>query len=552
MKVALIDTGIFQNEIKNIDNVIHYCLKNKCLVQQYQEPEESHGSECFKEILSNSGNSNPQILDLNILEKSGELKVENIIAAMEIAIKEHVDVINISLGITAFSQKLYDVCERAVMNNIVVVSAASHTNTISFPADFNNVICVKVNQNQSEKIRLVDYTTVSIPMRDFIISEKGTEFDFSSSSLACARFCGCLCEELGEMPLNDKFKILSHKYKITLYKEADSNNTVKNITIQEILQNKKAAVVIFPAISLKKEDREFLHKNVVAYYDHDKNNFYSFSNHTVTNDFDIILVINSSYNDLEIPVEIQQKYQGHKVYCLGNYLNVNGNIHLKKYDEFQASEFSVLNCPVIAIMSLCSGLNKWDIQLNLLRNLEKDGLVIGKITNNPLGTIYDANVFVFPKELKFPEIVYAINRFMYLYEVNQNIDAWLINIGGAVGQINSLNTYNFGKLADAYLSAANIDVVILCINPSIDISFLELQIAYLHRHGVEKVFIVLSHNDINAATADYQEGLQTYYIDDKKYLESLRNLRENTKMEIFAWDEVENGNLYKSVIDTLS
>lgn len=141
---------------------------------------------------------------------------------------------------------------------------------------------------------------------------------------------------------------------------------------------------------------------------------------------------------------------------------------------------------------------------------------------------------------------------MYLYEVNQNIDAWLINIGGAVGQINSLNTYNFGKLADAYLSAANIDVVILCINPSIDISFLELQIAYLHRHGVEKVFIVLSHNDINAATADYQEGLQTYYIDDKKYLESLRNLRENTKMEIFAWDEVENGNLYKSVIDTLS
>ena len=51
-----------------------------------------------------------------------------------------------------YSKEMYDVCDKAVCNNIVVVSAASHTNTISFPADFNNVICVKVDHSQTEKI----------------------------------------------------------------------------------------------------------------------------------------------------------------------------------------------------------------------------------------------------------------------------------------------------------------------------------------------------------------------------------------------------------------
>lgn len=54
------------------------------------------------------------------------------------------------------------------------------------------------------------------------------------------------------------------------------------------------------------------------------------------------------------------------------------------------------------------------------------------------------------------------------------MDAWLINIVGAIGQVNILNTYNFGKLADAYFSTANIDVAIMCVNPSEDAANLKL------------------------------------------------------------------------------
>ena len=52
---------------------------------------------------------------------------------------------------------------------------------------------------------------------------------------------------------------------------------------------------------------------------------------------------------------------------------------------------------------------------------------------------------------------------MYLNETNKDMDIWLINIGGAIGPLNGMNLYKFGKLADAYLSASNVDILVLCV-----------------------------------------------------------------------------------------
>lgn len=151
MKIALIDVGVSKTFIGNETKIRHFSLNNGEMVEKYKEPEEEHGTRCFKEIMANKKTSNIQILDLNISDESGTLQVFPMIAAIEKAIDERVDIINISLGLTAYSQELFDVCEKAVQNNIVILSAASHKNTISFPADFNNVICVNVNQKQKEK-----------------------------------------------------------------------------------------------------------------------------------------------------------------------------------------------------------------------------------------------------------------------------------------------------------------------------------------------------------------------------------------------------------------
>lgn len=556
MKVALIDTGISKNQINKRCEVRHFSLLKQALIEEYKEPGENHahGTDCFKEIVSNTKNSEIQILDLNILDESGNLQVYNIISAIEKSIEEKVDIINISLGLTTYSQELYDICEKAVENNILILSAASHSNTISFPADFKNVICVKVDQEQTEKIKTIDSTTLSISMRDFIMNENDTEFDFSSSSLACTRLCGYLCDDLGNMPLNDKFKILSRKYNINLYSSDDISSTsnLKESGIHDILLNNKVAVVLFPSNSLENVNKDYIHENIVAYYDHEKYDFYSFKDGTETKDFDVIIIINSSYFNLEIPVTIKEKYRDYKIICIGNFLKTDDNNYLYDYSEYNSSELSVLEKPVIAITSLCSGLNKSDIQLSLLNSLKQDGLNIESVSNNPIGVLYNENVFNFPKELKFPSIVYSINKFMYLSEINKDMDAWLINIGGAIGQVNNLNTYNFGKLADAYFSAVNIDVAIMCVNTFIDVENLKLQLANLYKHGMQTIFIVLSHNDIDGTTMSYRDGLQTYYVDNTKYFEAFEYLKKNIEEKVFTLDDVKNGNLYKNIIETLS
>lgn len=554
MKVALIDTGISKNEINNMCDVRHFSLFKEALIEEYKEPGENHGhgTDCFKEIVSNTKNNEIQILDLNILDDSGKLQVYNIISAIEKSIEEKVDIINISLGLTAYSQELYDICEKAIQNNIVILSAASHANTISFPADFKNVICVKVDQEQTEKIKTIDYTTVSISMRDFIMKEKDTEFDFSSSSLACARFCGYLCDDFSNIQLNDKFKVLSRKYNINLYSSEDISYNLKESGIQDILSNNRVAVVLFPSNALKNLTKDYIHENIVAYYDHDKCDFYSFRDDNPIKDFDVIIIVNSSYIDLEVPATIEEKYKNYKIICIGNFLKKDDNKYLYDYSEYNSSELSVLEKPVIAITSLCSGLNKSDIQLSLLNSLKQDGLDIESVSNNPIGVLYNTNVFNFPRELKFPNIVYSINKYMYLSEINKDMDAWLINIGGAIGQVNILNTYNFGKLADAYFSAVNIDVAIMCVNPFIDAENLKLQLAHLYKHGIEKIFIVLSHNDIDGTTMSYRDGLQTYYVDNTKYFDGFEYLKKNIEEKVFTLDDVQNGNLYKNVIEALS
>lgn len=554
MKIALIDTGVTKKETKDKKYVRHFSLCEKMLIEKYQKPKDNHGMHCFREIVSNIIDQEIQILDLNIFGKTGNIQVSDIITAIEKSIEERVDIINISLGITSYSQELYEVCEKAVNNNIVILSAASHINTISFPADLKNVICVKVDQNQKERIKTIDNTTLSVSMRDFIVKEEDEKFDFSSSSLACARVCGYLCNDLADMPLNNKFKILACRYNININSadEINYDNNLKKSEIDDILLNNRVAVVLFPVSDLEKVNKKNLNRNIVAYFDHKKGDFYSFSDDELIRNFDIILVINSTSIDLEVPNIIKEEYNNYEIICIGKFLKSEDNALLLNYNDFESSKMSILEKPVIAIMSLCSGLNKSDIHIELLNNLKKDGLEVEAISNNPIGLLYNMDIFEYPYKLIFPDIVYSINYFMYLSEMNKEIDTWLINIGGAIGQVNNLNTYNFGKLVDAYLSAMNIDVAVMCVNPSVDVSNLKLQLAHLYKHGIKEIFIVLSYNDINTTTTDYRDGLQTYRIDKSKYNEAFEYLQKSVDEKIFNLADVKEGKLYTNIINALS
>lgn len=556
MKIALIDVGISKKAIESNMDVRHFFFDCGELVEKYKEPEEKHGTYCFQEIMKSVESIMPQFLDFNISDNSGELLVSSIIIAIEKAIEERVDIINISLGITVYSQDLYDACEKAVQHNILVLSAASHRNTISFPADFNNVICVKVEQEQSEKIRIIGDTTIAVSMNDYIMSEEGAEFDFSSTSLGCARACGYLCEALGDGVIKDKYKVLLKKYDIHIHDSesfyGDNNNILEANEIESILSNNRVGAVVFPESAIQNINKNMLHENIVAYYDYEKNAFYTFFDGKETENFDVILLLNSLQYNLKLSSMIEQKYKNYTIIYIGNFYNKDNNSYLWDYNKYSTSKMSVLKRPVIAVVGLCSDVNKIDVQISVLKSLEQDGLAIKAVTNNPMGLLYDMDVFNYPKELRFPDVVYSINRYMYLTEVNVNLDAWLINIGGGIGAINIMNTYNFGKLVDAYFSAANIDVVVMCVNTYVDITNLRLQLANLYKYGIGNIFIVMSHKDIDLSTLNYKDGLQTYYVDEEKYHEAFEFLKENVEEKVFTLEDVKNGYLYTSILDTLS
>ena len=136
MKIALIDTGV-DNIFENV-KIEHFCVEKGHVKGKSKAIKESHGTECCKEIINHCKCKDLQIYDFNVWN-DGNIEIKNIVAAINRAIKEQVTLINISLGVTENSIELADACKEALMNNVIVVSAASHRNTVSFPADYRTV-----------------------------------------------------------------------------------------------------------------------------------------------------------------------------------------------------------------------------------------------------------------------------------------------------------------------------------------------------------------------------------------------------------------------------
>ncbi len=64
--------------------------------------------------------------------------------------------------------------------------------------------------------------------------------------------------------------------------------------------------------------------------------------------------------------------------------------------------------------------------------------------------------------------------------------------------------------------------------------------------------IVNRAKDIDLSTLNYKDGLQTYYVDEEKYHEAFEFLKENVEEKVFTLEDVKNGYLYTSILDTLS
>lgn len=150
VKIAVIDTGIDSS---------HPDLQNR-IIKEYRvsdlpvttQNDFEHGTNVAGIIASFPHNDKgvlgvapkANIISIDISDDAGKASVEALIEAVNYAIDQKVDIINISVGVKKNSNDLHDIIKKAYNQNIAIVAAAGNDvdDNILYPAAYGEVICV--------------------------------------------------------------------------------------------------------------------------------------------------------------------------------------------------------------------------------------------------------------------------------------------------------------------------------------------------------------------------------------------------------------------------
>lgn len=161
INVAIIDTGIDKDHADLVDNLkggVNFVSKNpvKPADPSKWDDDNGHGTHVAGIVAAVDNEIGvigvaPQasLWAVKVLDKGGSGYISDVIAGIEWAITENMDVINMSLGASVDTQAMHTAVDSAYTAGIVVVASAGNsgdgdgtTNEISYPAKYSSVIAV--------------------------------------------------------------------------------------------------------------------------------------------------------------------------------------------------------------------------------------------------------------------------------------------------------------------------------------------------------------------------------------------------------------------------
>lgn len=153
--IAIIDTGCCINHPDLKNNIIG---SRNFTTESTIEDGSGHGTHVAGIVASNGHIKgiapNSKLLILKVLESNGNGNLENVVNAINYAIDQKVDIINLSLGCKVDIPELHSAIKRAVNNNVMVCCAignegdnGANTNEIDYPAYYPEVISVGAIDN---------------------------------------------------------------------------------------------------------------------------------------------------------------------------------------------------------------------------------------------------------------------------------------------------------------------------------------------------------------------------------------------------------------------
>ena len=146
VKIAVVDSGIesFHPGIETVAGGVNLSLDEKGNVIHSDEYEDcgGHGTACAGIIRKKAPNA--ELYSIRIFDPSLTAHGDVLIAAIEWAIDNKMDVLNLSLGSTdvSYKDRLRDVCIRAVKAGLIIVAAEHNAGLECYPAVFPEVIGV--------------------------------------------------------------------------------------------------------------------------------------------------------------------------------------------------------------------------------------------------------------------------------------------------------------------------------------------------------------------------------------------------------------------------
>lgn len=156
IKVAVVDTGIDLDHPDLAPNI----AGGKSFVRSSSSPDDDsgHGSNVAGVIAAAQngvgvagGAPRAQLYAVKVLDRRGVGYISDIIAGIDWAVEQRVDVINLSLGASINYPPLHDAIRRAHDAGIVIVAAAGNTGkSILYPAAYPEVIAVGMTDDENE------------------------------------------------------------------------------------------------------------------------------------------------------------------------------------------------------------------------------------------------------------------------------------------------------------------------------------------------------------------------------------------------------------------
>lgn len=179
-------------------------------------------------------NSKAKIISVDVMDDSEQSDVKCLINAIQICMKEDVDIINISLGINFDDDQLHSIIKEAYKKGIVIVAAIGneYDEDVLYPAAYDEVISVgSADKDQNIMYKSIDVSDVYAPgvniVTTFYDPKEGLGYSsLNGSSISAPIVSGVVSKVMEKRPditnvqIYEGIKKIKYVYSIeSVYKE---------------------------------------------------------------------------------------------------------------------------------------------------------------------------------------------------------------------------------------------------------------------------------------------------------------------------------------------